>query len=593
MLWLPGKKWKTVHKRFMTLIAFDVFRRISRTSPHAAMDSQRKQRQRQEMLHTMNSFRKSRTFCDVFLVVDNLRLPAHKVVLAASSPVFKASFMSELTRGDEFKIDIPVFHPHTESIGTESIEELLNYVYTREIKISEENAKKLFIVADFFDILSLREACAEFLLINLKPSNCLAIQIFAERYHQLLRIHEAASKYICNHLGDIWKTEEFLSLDFEDVKELICGERLDFKTQRKEKEVFDGIRSWVKHDPETREDRFAELFSHLRLSAMSLQFITEVIDRDEFVTRSHVCEGLVTAELDARGVTESIVLLSENGCSSCYIPSKTTWFHLSRLPSFNEVRAVAVCEGTVYAIGWLDDCLTIEKFNPEDNIWLEVLWKNSSLPMATVTMGDCIYLFKENGVTRYKPVGNSWQDMAPMDSSRRGLCALSLNGLIYAIGGHDGQQGLKSVERYDPSNDQWEYVASMNEKRCFASATIMDNKILVVGGVGYCVPLRNSEVYDPTTNAWSLLQAKLCVSRSNAAITSTRRKIFVFGGAYSDGIVECYDKDKKEWTEVGQCPSTMSFNYACSAWLPKALFEPLKGVPLCCGATEQQRARWT
>ena len=551
------------------------------------MDSQRKHQQQQEMLRTLNSLRKSETLCDVSLVVNNYRLPAHKVVLAASSPVFKASFTTELTggkSGNEFKVDIPAFLP-----DTESIEELLNFVYTGEVEIFEENAEKLFVLADFFDILSLREACAEFLMINLKRSNCLAIQIFAERYCQIL--HEAASEYICNHLGAIWKTEEFLSSDFEDVKDLICGKRLDFKTQRKEEDVFDGIRSWVKHDPETREHCFPELFSHLRLSAMSLQFITEVIDRDAFVTRSHVCEERITEELNARDVTEGIVLLSENRHTSCYIPTKEAWFDLSRSPSFDEVRALTVCEGKVYAIGWLGASLKIEKFDPQDNIWSKVLRMESSLPMATTAMGDCIYLFTENGVTRYKPRDNSWQDMAPMDSSRRGLCALSLNGLIYAIGGHDGQQGLKSVERYDPSNDHWEYVASMGKKRCFASATVMDNKILVVGGENNGIRLQSSEVYDPTTNAWSLLKAKLFVSRSYAAITSTRRKIFVFGGAYSDGIVECYDKDQEKWTKVGRCPSTMSFNYACSTWLPKALFKPRKGIPLCCGAAEKQRKR--
>ena len=555
----------------------------------AAMDSQtrglnrRKHQQRQEMLHTMNSFRKSQTFCDAFLVVDNCRLPAHKVVLAASSPVFKASFMSELTGGDEFKVDLPEFIPETKII-----EELLNYVYTGEAEISEDNAEELLVIADYFDIPSLKETCAEFLMINLKPSNCLAIEIFAERYrHQ--ELHEAASEYICNHLGDIWKTEEFLSSDFEDVKALICGERLDIKTQRGEEEVFDGIRTWVKRDSETREHRFAELFSHLRLSAMSIQFITEVIDRDEFVTRDHDCKSLVTAALslpdeerdEPRGVTEGIALLSKNGCASCYIPASKAWFDLSRLPSFNEVRAVTVCEGKLYAIGWEDDRLTIEKFDPKKDIWSEVLWTFSSLPLAAVTVEDCMYLFKKSGVTRYKPVCNLWEDLAPMDSSRRGLCASSLNGLIYAIGGHDGQEGLNSVERYDPSNDQWEYVASMDEKRSFASVTIMDNKILVVGGTGdFFLPLQNCELYDPTTDVWSLLRAELCVPRSNAAIGKAKKKIFVFGGIYSNGIVECYDKDKEEWTEVGKIPSTMSFNHACVTWLPKALFKQLKGVKL-------------
>ena len=79
---------------------------------------------------------------------------------------------------------------------------------------------------------------------------------------------------------------------------------------------------------------------------------------------------------------------------------------------------------------------------------------------------------------------------------------------------------------------------------------------------------------------WSLLRAELCVPRSNAAIGKAKNKIFVFGGIYSNGIVECYDKDKEEWTEVGKIPSTMSFNHACVTWLPKTLFKQLKGVKL-------------
>jgi len=543
----------------------------------AVMDSRGNHQWQHDMLHTFNSFRKAQTLCDVFLVVDNCRLPAHKVVLAASSPFFKAFFTSELpggNSGNEYKVDIPEFRT-----DTENVKELLKYVYTREVEISEGNAKELFVIADFFHILSLRDACTEFLKVNLKPSNCLGIQIFAEGYCQLL--YEAASQFINSHLGDIWKAEEFLCYDFDDVKELICGERLDIKMQRKE--VLDGIRAWVKRDPDTREHHFAELFSHLRLSEMSLQFITEVINCDEFVRRSDVCEGWVTAELDTRGVTEGIVLLTEEGRASCYTPTTKTWFDLFRLPSFNEVRTTVVCgsEGMVYAIGWKDDRLTIEKFNPQDNIWSQVLWKFTRRLLAAATVEDCIYLLTENGVTRYKPVYNSWQDVAPMSYSRWGLCAVSLNGLVYAIGGHDerSRRGINVVERYDPNNDQWENAPFMCKKRCFASATVMDNKIFVVGGECNNLTLQNCEVYDPTTNTWSVLRAKLCVPRSNAAIANTRRKIFVFGGTFHNGTVECYDKDKEEWTEVRQCPSTMPFKFACTTLLPKALFEQLKGVP--------------
>ena len=550
-----------------------------------------KSNQRQTLLHTMHSFRKSKAFCDVVLVVENRRLPAHKVVLAASSPFFKASFTSDLTEekaSKELEVNLPEFDP-------DSIEELLNFLYTGEVGITEANAEELMVVADYFDIPNLRELCAEFLIISLKPSNCLSTQMLADRYrHELL--FEAATDYTCNNLSAIWHTEEFVSLDIAEVKELFSGERLAIKTQKGEEEVFEGIKAWVKHDFENRESYFDELFRFVRLSAMSINFILDVISRDEFVSRSHECHTLVTKVLsvadeerdEPRGVTESIVLVSKNGCASCYVPATEAWIDLARLPSYNEIRALTICEGFIYAIGWEDDRVTIEKFDPRKNLWSERLSDVGNRPMAAVSIEGSIYVLKEHGVSCFKPVDSSWEDLATMASVRRGLCAVALNGHVYAIGGHDGLRnlGFNSVEKYDPERDQWEFVVPMHEQRCFASAAVVGNKIFVVGGTGDCfLPLSNCELYDPVTDRWSLLQAELNVPRSNAAVGKAKKKIFVFGGTYSNGIVEYYDGDKEEWKEIGRIPSTMNFTPACVTWLPKRLFKSLKSERLLC---EQQ-----
>ena len=547
------------------------------STSNACMNA-RKHQQRQDMLNAMNSFRKLQTFCDVVLVVKDRRFSAHKVVLAASSPVFKALFTSELTRekaNEDFEVNVPDFDPNT-------VEELLNFVYTGEVGITEKNAEELLKVADYYDISNLKELCAEILFINLKPSNCLGIQEVAELYCYE-QLHEAATDFICNNLTSIWQTEEYLSLDFDYVNDLFSGERLAIKTQKGAKDVFEGIKAWVKHEPEKRKLCFEKLFRHVHFSVLSLNFIQEVIDPDELVSCSHECQNLVRAVLSARGVTESIVLLSKNGCVSCYIPPTKAWFDLARVPSYNQMRAVTVCEGCVYAVGWEDDRMTIEKFDPRKNQWLELLSEVSTRPVAAVSVKDSVFILKENCVSCFKPADSSWQDLAPMDSVRRGLCAAALNGVIYAIGGHDELRNLETVEKYDPTSNQWKYVAPTNEQRSFASATVMGNRILVVGGTGDCfLPLSNCELYDPSTDAWSLLPAELNVPRSNAAVGKAKSKIFVFGGTYTNGIVECYDKDKETWGEIGRIPTTMNASHACVTWFPKALFKSLKGDRLLC-----------
>ena len=535
-------------------------------------------KQRQTILHTMNSFRKTRTFCDVVLLVEDRRLAAHTVVLAASSSYFKTRFTSDLTQEwerNELEVKLPEFDP-----SLDRIEELLNFVYTGEIEMTDKNVGEMLALADFYDIANLKELCAQFLLKRLKPANCLSTQMLADRYHHE-PLFETATNFISSNLNSIWQEEEFKSLDIAEVKKLFSGERLAIKTQEGEEEIFEGLKTWVKHDLKNRESYVAELLQCVRLSAMSNKFLLDLINHDELVTRSCDYQSLIAAVL---GVTESIVLVSEDGCASSYIPATEAWIDLATLPSYNKVRAVTTCKGFVYAIGWEDDRFTIEKFDPENNLWSQILWDRRNRPMATVSIGDSIYVLQEQIVSRFNAVNHSWEDVAGMTSVRRGLCAVNLNGHVYAIGGHEGlvPLGLNSVEKYDPERDQWEAVASMNHHRCYASATVVGGKIVVVGGKGDFLPLWTSELYDPVTNMWSLLPGKLKVSRSNAPVGKAKKTIFVFGGIFTDGIVEYYDFDKEEWEKIGRIPSTENFNLACATWLPKRLVKSLKSKTLLC-----------
>lgn len=42
---------------------------------------------------------------------------------------------------------------------------------------------------------------------------------------------------------------------------------------------------------------------------------------------------------------------------------------------------------------------------------------------------------------------------------------LCLAGKVYAVGGHDGNEHLGSMEMFDPLNNKWMMKASMNTKR--------------------------------------------------------------------------------------------------------------------------------
>lgn len=56
--------------------------------------------------------------------------------------------------------------------------------------------------------------------------------------------------------------------------------------------------------------------------------------------------------------------------------------------------------------------------------------------------GDAI-----SSVEKYDPQTNEWRLVAPMSKRRCGVGVAVLNDLLYAVGGHDGQSYLNSIER--------------------------------------------------------------------------------------------------------------------------------------------------
>lgn len=70
-----------------------------------------------------------------------------------------------------------------------------------------------------------------------------------------------------------------------------------------------------------------------------------------------------------------------------------------------------------------------------------------------------------NLVEVFDPVGNFWERCQPMRTARSRVGVAVVNGLLYAIGGYDGQSRLSTVEVYNPETDSWTRVSSMNSQR--------------------------------------------------------------------------------------------------------------------------------
>ena len=91
-------------------------------------------------------------------------IPAHKFVLAISSPVFYAMFYGQMAETKD-SIELP-------DCEYESLLEMFRCLYSDKVNLSGSNVMQVLYLANKYMVPSLAEKCAEYLRRNLKSIKC-------------------------------------------------------------------------------------------------------------------------------------------------------------------------------------------------------------------------------------------------------------------------------------------------------------------------------------------------------------------------------------------------------------------------------------
>ena len=146
----------------------------------------------------------NQTLTDVTLNVQNKEFKAHKVVLAAASPVFKAMF-KEGTK--EHRDNYVVIR----DIKKDVFEVFLRYLYTGQVDKLDEKCLDLLVTADKYDVQPLKEICAQHMAKNISVDNAVDILALAHR-HSIDSVKTVASVYLKDNFFDVTQTDSWASL---------------------------------------------------------------------------------------------------------------------------------------------------------------------------------------------------------------------------------------------------------------------------------------------------------------------------------------------------------------------------------------------
>ncbi|XP_015905775.1 speckle-type POZ protein B [Parasteatoda tepidariorum] len=139
---------------------------------------------------------------DVKLQCGDAVLSAHKSLLAARSPVFSAMFDHDMIEKQTGVVNIPEKDPET-------LKSFLDFIYTGRVDMKDyKSASKLIMVADEYQVASLKETCSMFLMSALTPENACEILELADMFNIKL-LKNCALNYFAKHMQDISNSSQW------------------------------------------------------------------------------------------------------------------------------------------------------------------------------------------------------------------------------------------------------------------------------------------------------------------------------------------------------------------------------------------------
>lgn len=236
---------------------------------------------------------------DIIFIVGSERIAAHKSVLAAISPKYKAQFFG--SQPDDGEIVVA-------DISADAFEEFIKFCYIEDVNLTLKNIE---------DILNLAKQC----LINHFVTKCHSFLIRMAENQNPLRVYRLSILYefktlqdicefqIATELSQLFDSDDFLESDREVLIHILDIESINFT----EVVIFENCIAWARAecqrsniDGNKAENLRAALGSaidHIRFRSMSI---------NQFVRFDKLHEGFFSAE-EFREITNIIVNVDDFG----------------------------------------------------------------------------------------------------------------------------------------------------------------------------------------------------------------------------------------------------------------------------------------
>jgi len=161
-----------------------------------------------------------------------MAIPAHKFVLSICSPVFFAMFYGEMAEKSD-SVDLP-------DCDYEGVMEMLRYMYSEKVELSESNVIQVLYVAKKYLVNSVVDKCVRLLRKKLDPANVFCVLPYALQYDEKILLDQCW-EMIDRNTKEALKSEEFGTIDRPLLEAVVKRDSLTIS----EVELFKAVDLWA------------------------------------------------------------------------------------------------------------------------------------------------------------------------------------------------------------------------------------------------------------------------------------------------------------------------------------------------------------
>ena len=463
-----------------------------------------------------------------------------------------------------------------EEISGSVMEDVLEFIYTGTVEVTEENAEELVVATNYLLVPNLKTISGRFIQQQMCELNCISTFYFAEKYDCEELLNDSKS-FIHANFASVADMNEFLSLEAKEVERWISSDEIVVET---EADVFQIAQKWVEHNKSERKAAFEELLRHVRLVFVSRDYLLNVVT-NELVRDNAGCFTLVSDAIrqttfssdddlpqsPRKGLDTRAIVACEGEYAFCYLPQKDKW---KRLPTCNRsTKERWIDFPSTHMIRFRDQLFMFrsmdrtERYDPVFNGW-------SSFPFGiykdevTVIGGELFSIYEPFSfglesttetvcIEKFQVETCSWQELhSSSQCYRKDSCVIGSDNFLYLLGGTSPHtfQHVAKADRFDITEKKWEEITDMQQARGGNFGVASQEKIFIAGGTDEeSTVSKTCEVYNVSTNEWQLI-ADLNVYRTHGSMVCLGGTLYVLGGfdqtkKNPEHSVECYDKQGK------------------------------------------------